>query len=126
MKKIEENKVIILIESQFIRNRRYFVNNHGAGFGKSGVPDFFTLDKNSIFCGIEAKRPSETPTPNQFRHGIKILLSGGRFIVAQHDFDLSKLDKKEFPLIKIGSEIGESEFEASLLKINKTTEFILK
>lgn len=125
MKQIEESKIVALIEAQFLKNKRYFVNNHGSGYGKSGVPDFFTLDKNSIFCGIEAKRPGETPTPNQFRHGIKILLNGGRFIVAQHDFDINDFDSKNIPLAKIGYEIGESEFDASMLRIDKTTEFIL-
>lgn len=126
MKKIDESVVVSNIETEFKKGQRYFVNNFGNGFGKNGVPDFFTLDREKIFCGIEAKRPGETPSPNQFRHAIKILLSGGRFIVAQDDFTLEDLDNKSFPFMEIGGIIGESEFDASLLKIKRTTEFRLK
>ena len=62
---------------------------------------------------------------NQWRHAIKILNSGGRFIVGREDFD-NKMDNSKLPKVAIGNVIGESEFDARALKITKTSEVILK
>lgn len=123
---MKEQSVVNYIESQLIVDGRYYVNVHGSMFSENGTPDFLTHDKNNIFTGIEAKAPNKAPVVNQWRKGIKILKSGGRFVVAQDDFDLQKLDEKSLPKVEIGSEIGESEFEAKKIKIKQTCEIVLK
>ena len=96
-------------------------------FSKNGSPDFITMDTTGRYLGIEAKAPKKTPYTNQWRRAIEILLSGGRYIVAQEDFDLNKVDSGTLSsTVKIGSEIGYDEFLAEDLKINCTTEVLLK
>lgn len=119
-----ENRVIKNIEKQLASVGRYFINVHGSVYSNNGTPDIITADKDNIFCGIEAKAPGKKPFENQWRHGIRILKSGGRFIIAQHDFNIKDFDNKNFPFITIGSEIGQSEFEMKKIKINQTVEVI--
>lgn len=126
MAKGPEDRVIANIEKQLNSVGRYYINVHGSSYSKNGTPDIVTSDRNNIFCGIEAKAPGKKPFENQWRHGIKILKSGGRFIIAQHDFNVSNLDNHNFPIIEIGSIIGESEFEMKTIKIKNTVEVILK
>lgn len=123
---LKEQSVVNLIEAQLLSQQRYYINVHGSTFSANGTPDFITHDKNGVFIGIEAKAPKKSPVVNQWRKGIKILNSGGRFVVAQDDFDLQKLDEKTLPKVEIGGEIGESEFEAKKLKIKQTCEVVLK
>ena len=123
---MKEQSVVNYIENQLINNQRYYVNVHGSTFSANGTPDFIAHDKNGIFIGIEAKAPGKAPVVNQWRKAIQILKSGGRFIIAQDDFDLQKLDEKMLPKVEIGGEIGESEFEAKKIKIKQTCEIVLK
>lgn len=122
---MKEQIIVNYIESQLKNIKRYYINNHGSTFSKNGTPDFITLDKNNNFLAIEAKVPGKAPVINQWRRCIEILLSGGRFIVAQDDFDINKVDDNKLPKVKIGHIIGESEFIAGKLKIKCTTEVIL-
>ena len=55
-------------------------------------------------------------------NGSPDFLSGGRFFVGQHDFEIDKADKGQFPMISIGREIGQSEFLMTDEKISGTTE----
>ena len=123
---LKEQVVVNHIEAQLLSQLRYYINVHGSMFSSNGTPDFITHDKNGILTGIEAKAPKKSPVVNQWRKAIKILNSGGRFVIAQDDFDLSKLDEQTLPKVKIGNEIGESEFEAKNLKIKQTCEVVLK
>lgn len=126
MAKGPEDRVIANIEKQLASVGRYYINVHGSSYSKNGTPDIITSDKDNIFCGIEAKAPGKKPFENQWRHGIRILKSGGRFIIAQHDFNIQNLDNHCFPIIEIGAVIGESEFEMNTIKIKNTVEVILK
>ena len=123
---MKEQIVVNYIEAQLKAKQRYYINVHGSTYSQNGTPDFITQDKDGVFVGIEAKAPKKTPVINQWRHAIKILNSGGRFIVGQEDFDINKMDHGKLPKVAIGHELGESEFEAKKIKITKTSEVILK
>lgn len=123
---MKEQTVVNYIEAQLKAKGRYYINVHGSTYSQNGTPDFITQDNDGILVGIEAKAPKKTPVINQWRHAIKILNSGGRFIVGQEDFDINKMDKGKLPKVTIGNVIGESEFEAKKLKIVKTSEVVLK
>lgn len=119
---MKEQVVVNLIESQLKSAGRMYFNLHGSVYSNNGSPDFLTMDADGKFMGIEAKAPNKTPYTNQWRRAIEILLSGGRFFVGQHDFDIDKADKGQFPMISIGREIGQSEFLMADEKISGTTE----
>lgn len=124
---MKEEVVVRLIEKQLASKSRLYNNLHGTMFSKNGSPDFITMDTTGRYLGIEAKAPKKTPYTNQWRRAIEILLSGGRYIVAQEDFDLNKVDSGTLSsTVEIGSEIGYDEFLAEDLKINCTTEVLLK
>lgn len=123
---MKEQVVVNHIEAQLKAKQRYYINVHGSTYSQNGTPDFITQDKDGILVGIEAKAPKKAPVINQWRHAIKILNSGGRFIIGQEDFDIDKMDNGKLPKVAIGNEIGESEFEAKKIKITKTSEVILK
>lgn len=122
---MKEEVVVRIIESQLNQANRSFNNLHGTMFSKNGSPDFVTLDANGRFVGIEAKARGRSPYVNQYRRAIEILLSKGRYVVAQEDFSLKALDEDSIKKTKIGSEIGISEFEATEKKINGTTEIVI-
>lgn len=123
---MKEQVVVNHIEAQLKAKLRYYINVHGSTYSQNGTPDFITQDKSGTLVGIEAKAPKKAPVINQWRHAIKILKSGGRFIVGQEDFDINKMDNKTLPKVEIGGIIGESEFDARALKITKSSEVILK
>lgn len=124
---MKEEVVVRLIEKQLASKSRLYNNLHGTMFSKNGSPDFITMDTTGRYLGIEAKAPKKTPYTNQWRRAIEILLSGGRYIVAQEDFDLNKVDSGTLSsTVEIGSEIGYDEFLAEDLKIVRTTEVLLK
>lgn len=122
---MREEVVVKIIESQLNLAERAFNNLHGTMFSKNGSPDFLTMDISGRFVGIEAKAPGKSPYVNQYRRAIEILLSGGRYVVAQEDFLLENLDKGKLKKLQIGSEIGISEFEAVDNKIVGTTEIVI-
>lgn len=119
---MKEQVVVNLIEKWLNYKHRYHINIHGSTFSKNGTPDFITHDINGILVGIEAKVPGKAPVTTQWRQGISILKSGGRFVVAQDDFNLDMLDNEQLPIL----EITDDEFIARNYKINGTTEIILK
>lgn len=124
---MKEEVVVRLIEKQLAAKSRLYNNLHGTMFSKNGSPDFITMDTTGRYLGIEAKAPKKTPYTNQWRRAIEILLSGGRYIVAQEDFDLNEVDSGTLSsTVEIGSEIGYDEFIAEDFKINCTTEVLLK
>ena len=124
---MKEEVVVRLIEKQLAAKSRLYNNLHGTMFSKNGSPDFITMDATGRYLGIEAKAPKKTPYTNQWRRAIEILLSGGRYIVAQEDFNLNKVDSGTLSsTVEIGSEIGYDEFLAEDLKIVCTTEVLLK
>lgn len=124
---MKEEVVVRLIEKQLASKSRLYNNLHGTMFSKNGSPDFITMDTTGRYLGIEAKAPKKTPYTNQWRRAIEILLSGGRYIVAQEDFDLNAVDSGTLSsTVEIGSEIGYDEFLAEDFKINCTTEVLLK
>lgn len=118
-----EKEVVNKIENQLLLNGRYYVNAHGSIFSSNGTPDFLTHDNSGLFIGIEAKVDGKSPVINQWRKAIKMLNSGLRYIIAQSDFDLNKVDNQSLPTIKIGKNPGD-EFDMERVKINCTTEVI--
>lgn len=78
------------IEAMLTRAGYWYVNVHGTGMGHSGVPDLVTCVRGGL-VGIEVKRSANCPTISQWRHGLAILASGGRFIVAYEDFTVAAL-----------------------------------
>lgn len=123
---MKEEVVVNSIERQLTAKSRYFNNLHGTMFSKNGSPDFITIDANGRYTGIEAKAPKKSPYTNQWRRAIEILLSGGRYVIAQDDFDLDRLDDSKIKTIEIGGEIGYDEFIAEEWKIVGTTEVVLR
>ena len=109
---MKEEVVVNSIERQLAAKNRYFNNLHGTMFSKN--------------TGIEAKAPKKSPYTNQWRRAIEILLSGGRYIIAQDDFDLNDADEFKIKTIEIGGEIGYDEFIAEEWKIIGSTEVILR
>ena len=41
----KEEIAVNIIEADFVRNHRYFINVHGSSFSKNGTPDFIAHDK---------------------------------------------------------------------------------
>lgn len=120
-----EQRVVDEIERQLKRVRRYYVNVHGSMFSTNGTADFLTHDKSGMMTGIEAKVDGKSPVINQWRTAIRMLNSGVRYIIAQSDFDIDKVDSHELPVVEIGSEPGD-EFDMEKVKIKCTTEVVLK
>ena len=118
---MKEEVVVNEIERQLNAKVRLYNNLHGTMFSKNGSPDFITMDRSGIYLGIEAKAPKKSPAINQW-----ILLSGGRYVVAQEDFDLDLIDRRLVKTVEVGREIGYSEFEAEDIKIVGTTEVVLE
>lgn len=123
---MKEEVVVNEIERQLNAKVRLYNNLHGTMFSKNGSPDFITMDRSGIYLGIEAKAPKKSPAINQWRKAIEILLSGGRYVVAQEDFDLELIDRRLVKTVEVGREIGYSEFEAEDIKIIGTTEVVLE
>lgn len=123
---MKEEVVVNEIERQLNAKVRLYNNLHGTMFSKNGSPDFITMDRSGIYLGIEAKAPKKSPAINQWRKAIEILLSGGRYVVAQEDFDLDLIDRRLVKTVEVGREIGYSEFEAEEIKIIGTTEVVLE
>jgi len=122
---MKEQVIIDHIEKWLNYKKRYYLNVHGSEYSNNGTHDIITHDINNQFLSIEAKAPNRQPKVNQWRHAIKVLKSGGRVIIAYEDFDLNKVDNNQLPVIKIGSNIGISEHDASNLKLKNTTEIKL-
>lgn len=104
---------------------RYYANQYGDGHVNNGKPDIFTLDKDGTFVGIECKDFGEEPVFTQLENGVRILESGGRFIVGYADFDLSAFDNKSLPMVTLPSDYVE--LATFKLKDKKhTQEFVLE
>lgn len=114
MGRIREAAVVSHIEKQLKRRGIWFVNNHGSAFGSRGVPDFITIDDSGVLIGVEAKAPGALPYPNQLRQAIKIIQSGGRYVVAYADVDMDRVLSRvsDLPTFTMGGEIGRSEMFA--------------
>lgn len=104
---------------------RYYANQYGDGHVNNGVPDIFTLDKEGTFTGIECKDFGKEPVFTQLENGLRILESGGRFIVGYADFDVSAFDNKSLPRVTLPSDY--EELAIFKLKDKKhTQEFVLE
>lgn len=123
---MKEEVVVGIIEKQLKANGRYYDNMHGSIYSQNGTPDFVTLDDKNRYLGIEAKAPGKSPYTNQWRRAIEILLAGGRYVIAQEDFDFDNIRKNSLPKIEIGRIVGESEFEMLGYQVKCTSEVILK
>lgn len=66
--------------------RIWYFKEHGDRYSKNGVPDF-VASINGVFTGIEAKAGNgHKLSVVQLFNGLKLMASGGRFIVAYPDF----------------------------------------
>lgn len=90
-----EGRVVSAVECQLNARGRYFINNYSEGHSKGGVPDIVSVDANGMFLAIECKASSNEPTFTQYEHGLRLLKSGCRFIVAYEDFDIDLIDSNE-------------------------------
>lgn len=126
---MKEAQVVRFIESELDYYARWYVNNHGSAFGARGVADFITTDLHGVVVGVEAKTPGAAPYVNQFRQAVRMLLSGGRYIVAYGDVSVAGvlLGKVTVPRFVIGDQIGEAEFTAAKVfeSTDVTTELVL-
>ena len=112
---MKEEVVVNEIERQLNARVRLYNNLHGTMFSKNGSPDFVTMDKTGIYLGIEAKAPKKSPAINQWRKAIEILLSGGRYVVAQEDFNLDLIDR-------LSKSVEKSDIPSLKQKISKLLE----
>lgn len=104
---------------------RYYATQYGDGHVNNGVPDIFTLDKEGVFTGIECKDLGKEPVFTQLENGLRILESGGRFIVGYADFDVSAFDNKSLPRVTLPSDY--EKLAVFKLKDKKhTQEFVLE
>lgn len=90
-----EGRVVSAVERQLNARGRYFINNYAEGHTNSGVPDIVSVDADGKFLAIECKASSNEPTFTQYDHGLRLLKSGCRFIVAYEDFDIDTIDRGE-------------------------------
>lgn len=90
-----EGRVVSAVERQLNARGRYFINNYAEGHTNSGVPDIVSVDADGKFLAIECKASSNEPTFTQYDHGLRLLKSGCRFIVAYEDFDIDAIDRGE-------------------------------
>lgn len=118
---MKEQSVVDEIERQLKLNKRYYVNVHGSLFSTNGTADFLTHDKYGRFIGIEAKVDGKSPVINQWRKAMQMLNSGLRYVIAQSDFDLEKIDNNSLPIVEMGNSPGD-EFDMEKVKINQSTE----
>lgn len=121
---MKEKNIIQYIEKTFKYYNRFYINFHGTNFGKVGVSDFITLDKDSVFTAIEVKTENTMPYANQYRRALEILSSGGRFIVAKQDFSIQNLDNHTIPKIPTQLVVGKSEYDLLELKTKTSFELI--
>lgn len=124
---MKEQAIIDHISLSLHFKERYFVNVHGSSYSSNGTPDIITSDKDGHFLAIEAKAPGSQPRANQWLHAIRILKSknNSRSIIAYEDFDIDDVDNYQLPILYVGDEIGQSEFDAMLNKLKVTTEIKL-
>ena len=123
---MREESIIKFITRQLQVKGRYFVNVHGSNYSRNGTADILTLDKSNRFLAIEAKVPGKHPVVNQWSHAIKVLQSGGRVVIAYDDFDIEKVDNQTIPTVRIGSVLGQSEFDAvKTVTLSGTTEICI-
>lgn len=99
-----EAAVVRLVEAQLDRRDRWYVNNYGGARSEGGVPDILTCDSSGRLLAIECKRRGEQPYPNQWRHAMRILASGGRYVVAYQDFDLDEVDRGAVRSLEVGTD----------------------
>lgn len=92
-----EKKVVELIEWEVRHAGGYLINVHGSNFSSNGTPDIIAY-VNGHFLGIEAKKRHNKPSIAQYGHGLDIISSGGRFIIAYEDFDLQKILDGSVPI----------------------------
>ena len=86
------------ISGQFEKIDRVFYKIMKGKRGKNnGIPDSICTDKNGTIVGLELKSDKGYAYPNQVRQGIKIIQSGGRYIVGYYDFTIDAMDNEEFP-----------------------------
>lgn len=76
--------------------------------------------------GIEAKAPGRTVYENQWRRGIDLLRSNGRFIVATDDFDLDLVDSGKVKPLYIKDYSDIEKLDLTKKKITDTLEIVLK
>lgn len=126
---MRENKVVNHVEQWLKYKNRYFINIYGSQFTKGGTPDIITHDIDGVFLAIEVKAPKQPLVLNQWERAKEILLSGGRYVVAQDDFDLDLVDSHKVSTINITKdEIENDEFSLNQYKtkIPCTKELIIK
>lgn len=126
---MRENKVVNHVEQWLKYKNRYFINIYGSQFTKGGTPDIITHDVDGVFLAIEVKAPKQPLVLNQWERAKEILLSGGRYVVAQDDFDLDLVDSHKVSTINITKdEIENDEFSLNQYKtkIPCTKELIIK
>ena len=96
---------------------------------RNGVPDIVTVDSAGRFLAIEVKTVGQKPTVNQLRRAAEILRSGGRYVVAYPDFDLSEVDSGGVPAWPVESveELGvEFVIYESFKPRDATTELVAR
>ena len=129
---VRERKVVDFVEGQLGSVGRWYVNIKGDGHGaRNGAPDIVTADSNGRLVGIECKKPGEEPVYTQFLESLRIVLSGGRYVVAYEDFSIEGLDTFGFPKYSIGSagrakdDMETLAFVAKLPRRSNTVEVVI-
>lgn len=120
-----EINAVLRIERQLAFSGRYYVNVHGSIFSQGGTPDIMTLDASGIMTGIEVKRHGQQPGINQWRRGLEIINSGGRFVIGYDDFDLVEFDADRLPKIHVKGRDEFDLYDAFLGLLDETRELVL-
>lgn len=124
--KFVENDVVRNIEYYLSYYNRYYVNVHGSEYSANGTPDIITFDKDNKFLAIEAKVSGRQPKVDQMSHCLQIIRSGGRFVVAYEDFDLTKIDDESVQILEVEDNKDLNKVSLAKHEFRGTTEVKLK
>lgn len=124
---MKEQVVVDYVEKCLAYEDRYFVNVHGNRMTANGTPDIITCDSSGKLLCIEVKAPNQSPEATQWLRAIEVVYSGGRYVIAQDDFDLDLIDSysDEVPKISVINNRIEAPIKyAKEIKIKQTTEIV--
>lgn len=121
---MRESTVIQYIEDCLKYADRYYVNVHGSTAMKNGTSDIISCDSAGTLLCVEGKAPNAAPVATQWLRAIEVVYSGGRYVIAQDDFDLDDVDNHEVKTISVPNDRVNAPLELAKLKITATTEVV--
>lgn len=119
-----ESNIVQYVQGVIARAHGYFANFHGSQFTGSGTPDILSC-VDGQFIGVEVKRHDDVPTVSQIRHGLSIVDSGGRFVVAYEDFSEADL-RGDGATIEVLADENQFEVHERVISMRSTYSLVRK